>query len=156
MAAKKTLYVPENDLHVWESAENLSRESLSALVGRLLKAYVGRVGHVSSGADETLLVQVYDEESGSAITKRFRGKWLWSDPIETSNSRWNVGVKFSAALTVNRRIVVVTERGNDLDMWEHFDVYDNINDAADELPEDICSAIANAIGEEGFVEDLDI
>lgn len=149
MAAKKTLYVPDQDTDKWKELEELSGESSSAVVGRLLGAELERLREAKKAKDGKFsrLVVSYTDDEGMKRKVAFVGRWIVKDYYTT-------GVTYSVALTENERLFVLIEDSRGA---RHI-VYDSFEEMADQeggFLGDVLTRVAAEIGED-FVEELDI
>lgn len=165
MAPTKNVYVKEEDLEMWQRAEKLAPDSVSALVSRLLREWVeNREKTVDPQGMGRIVVSHHLDDDGTVVKKAFRGRMLLSDfASDYPGDAWQfVGGRFCnhntwfAAATASGSYVVwtVDDQGN----REHFETYDSIDDMEDEgreVPSDVIAAIASAAGEE-YVQELDI
>ena len=150
MAARKTIYMKDGAEGIWERAAELAGESLSSLIDRLLREYVGRKESVMIGTDGYIVFK-FQEEDQPVVTKRFQGRWLIREFVSDDESRlyWDV------ALTQMERLAVMAN-GRD-ELTSYFEVFDSVEDMGigGLVPQDLVSAAANEIGE-SYIQDLDI
>lgn len=107
---------------------------------------------------ERIEVEVGDGE-GPFLTKAFEGEWLiedyefnpegWNNLSGGQNYTWNV------ALTKGGNIAVYRQDGTDADSPASLDVYHTLDDADDDVPEEVLAAAAAAMGSNRVIE-LDI
>jgi hypothetical protein len=154
----KTVYVRDGDVGLWEKAEQLAGESLSAFLTDALRRHVSCVEREAKlkADEERIVVEVSDGE-GHPIKKAFRGTWLVRD--------WGPE-GWGAARTAAGRIAVlelgglqVFENLDELDAWgegiqQEFDD-DEMDQWADGKVLEFVALVAAALGED-YVVELDI
>jgi hypothetical protein len=152
---KKTLYVREEDIEVWEQAQSLAGgdESLSSIVIEALRRYLRIRGGQPSEIEgmKRIVVETYDQDE-RLIRKAFVGKWL-VEAMQTEANRY----RWSIAQTQKGSIVVYCFKG-ELPRDEcitDFKVYDSFDELEQDVPDDVLAAVAVELGED-FVQDLDI
>lgn len=102
---------------------------------------------------ERIVVETYDDDE-NCIKKAFVGRWL-VEGMESEES--DIGWHWSVAQTEKGNIVVYSFLGDTPDMGckTTFRVFAGLEDAEGEVPDDVLSAAASAMGVE-FVQELDI
>lgn len=140
MAIPKTVYIDEADEAVWERAEELSSESMSQLVSRLLKEEVARMVKLQEYGEgsEHIMIDVSVLGEGSDYdTKRvaFNGRW-----IVEGVSGYNV------ALTDDGRLLTYFDAEGFM-LHQIYESSDELQGDAD-VPEDVKEAVAEALGED--------
>ncbi|MBV1734265.1 MAG: hypothetical protein KMY50_00540 [Candidatus Desulforudis sp.] len=104
------------------------------------------------GAMERIMVNVWDDNSDIPVIKKaFRGRWLVGD-MATEVDGYMGGIRWSVALTQGERIAIYSSNPHSFGKLE---VYESLEDAEDDLPEDVYAAVASQI-DENYVQELDI
>jgi len=155
VSPNKTLYIRDEDMPIWERAEQAAkqaRQSLSQLVIGALQRYLPL--EPPNGDLEQITVEVGEHR----LKKRFIGRWL-VDPDEhetrTDQQGFDAGAYWGVALTKRGRIAVYVAHVNE-DWPTDLEVYDSLDDAANgKVPADILAMAATELGEERVVQ-LDI
>ena len=150
--ATKTLYIKEQDENIWAEAEDLTKESASSLVTRLLKQEVERLKERKaklSGTSERIVVKVQESD---CIPRNvaFQGRWLFDD-LELED-----GVIYSVAITEKQKLFVLQEEAR---FGSHYDVYDSLEEMvkneSQKYPAELFHWISARL-ESDYVEELDI
>lgn len=149
MAAKKTLYVPDQDTDKWKELEEFSGESSSAVVGRLLSAELERLREAKKAKDGkcSRLVVGYTDDEGIKRKVAFVGRWI-------VQGYYTTGVTYSVALTEKERLFVLIEDNRGA---RHL-TYDTFEEMAGQeggFLGDLLAQVAAMIGED-YIEELDI
>ena len=161
MMPNKTIYVSEVDLPIFERAQTLANESLSATVAKALRLFVEKADRTSRGF-ETVELRV-----GKNSMKRFQGKLIedWK-PLHATV----VNEKYQIFLTPKEKVVVYVVKGPDIpvnlpaemyrrivtDRVEYkFDVYDTLEYAKWSIPEELYERLESILIKE-TIEELDI
>ena len=149
MAAKKTLYVPDQDTDKWKELEELSGESSSAVVGRLLGAELERLREAKKARDGkySRLVVSYEDE-GIKRKVAFVGRWIVKDYYAT-------GYTYSVALTEKGGIFVLTEHNLHGDGYSAYESFQAFKEDEEQFPAELLAQVAAGIGED-YIEELDI
>lgn len=132
----KTIYVRTEDLPVFERAEKLSGDSLSAVIAEALKKFVERKDAEAAGLDEHTL-QINNWEQGERTVK-FVGRLLVADcryhgQTSDEKDRWT---DWAIYQTEAGKIIIFREHGS---LWEgetgssEFVVRDSLPDYDDEV-----------------------
>ena len=153
----KTIYVKDSDVELWNEAEQLAGESMSAFIADALRSHVAIARRRKELGDqmERITIDMSDKYGERTWTAGFTGTWLVypDDDSRTAEEGWDSGVAWGVALTQKNRIAVFTRHVNTDD--SQFEHYDSISDAAGKVPGDILSQAAGALGED-YVVELDI
>ena len=176
----RTIYVADTDLPIFEKAQKLVGDNLSAAITQALHAFVEKEEAKGSGFEE-IIVKV--GKGRPYLTKQFRGHLLASRRIRTQNgARLLTLVVYQ---TAKGRFAVYTKNSANWSDWskwskksanawdwnngqpdydwssyleenEHrLDVYDSLDDLKDSIPEELYESIARHTNGED-VEILDI
>ena len=94
---KKTVYVRESDLELWEEAEKMAKESLSGLLAVALREYVTQQ-RARDGEMGRIVVEVADDEDSPLVKKAFTGTWLMEDFI-SADPNVMAGTLYDVALS---------------------------------------------------------
>lgn len=111
---------------------------------------------VDNASRSTELITVETGEDYN-ITKGFHGRWLIiadPDKTRTAEDGYDAGAYWGVAVTAKNRIAVYTAHCNE-GFAAQLDDFDTLEDAKDELPEDIYAEAAAALGED-YVIMMDI
>lgn len=147
-ANRKNIYVRDADLDVWERAERLAQEPISALVSRLLGNYVQQREAVTHR-----IVVAAKDQADNVTRKAFKGRMLVSDYV-SGDPPAMAHVRYHAAQGA----------GGSLALWYQesdghagrFRTYDDLSAAMSEgWPTDFLSAASSALGEE-YAEEIDL
>jgi len=90
-----------------------------------------------------------EETEQFTVTKRFEGRWLSGEDglyPDDEDKMWMAGISFHAVQTKGGRIVILTDDRNS-ESFDSMEVFASIDDLDGKVPENVISAIANAIGE---------
>lgn len=153
---KKTIYIRLGDIELWEKAEKLAGESLSALLIEALRQYVEKRERELKAREErqtemenvTLEITPVDGATGFVLSNRaykvqFTGTLLGS----TSGIP-----RYDVYLTKGGKLIVYYT-ATDIAGYEEFDTLEDLaNEYADKLGDDIMTEIADALGEEYVVK----
>ena len=179
----KTLYVKDSDAPVWEEAEKLVPNGVSALVTSLLAGHLERNRPPDAGGFERLEVEVREDEDKPIIRKAFIGRWLippsqgfeayYSDEEEARfGLMQDAGARrfYAVAQTKKGKLAVYrwqttgsSSRPEDTPDWAELSVFDSFDEFADSVidsripayPAAVVSAVAELLGQPYSIE-LDI
>jgi hypothetical protein len=145
----KTLYVRDDDLPLWERAQNYAAErnrSVSAVVTEALKTFLP--AEIKAGDMSEIRVETGEEPT---ITRAFIGRWLVepdADGTRTVVDGYDAGTYWGIALTRRGKIAVYSAHCNDR-RAARLDVHDDLDEAEnDGTPPDLISMAATALGQE--------
>jgi hypothetical protein len=144
---RKNVYIRDSDLEVWNRAEQLASEPISALLTRLLGNYVQQ----REMPTERIVVAVNGHD-GTIARKAFRGRMLVSNyPADDPAMR---GTRFYAAQGAAGGLALWYQHGDGY--LGGFQTYGGLGDATDkEWPPDFLSAISLALSE-GYADEIDL
>lgn len=146
---RRNLYVSAQDREIWERAEKLAPESLSALVSELLRRYVAQ-----REASRDRIVVDFEDQAGNRQRKAFKGRMLVSE-FESAEPGVMAGTKYSAAQGANGGLAIWYESGGAGGRGD-FSTYVSIEEArAGSWPEDFIAAAAIALGED-YAEEIEL
>ncbi len=151
-ANRKNIYVRDDDLAVWERAEQLAgNESISALISRLLRNYVAQRETVEG----RVVVELQDRDE-NVTRKAFTGRSL-VEHFESGGTAVTIGTEYFAAQGERGGLALWHQgRNDDYADARSFSTYSSLSEAADERwPEDFLSAVASALDEE-YAEEIDL
>lgn len=110
MSPNKTVYIRDDDVPTWESAEQAAKQAgqpLSRVIVRLLREHVEQL----PAADDEVIVDMRDKE-GRDWEEAFRGRWL-IEPEDDNRFGRDVGDCYGIALTAKGKIAVYVYHVND-------------------------------------------
>jgi hypothetical protein len=153
----KTIYIREADAEVWQRAEKLAGDSVSALITDALRRYVEEEELKERTGMESIEVEFWGPEE-SPYYATFVGRWLlWPDESETRTGEpgYDLGAYYGVALTRRGNIAVYIRHVNDrfapiLHTYGSFEAAEKGG-----MPGDILAMAAAEISE-GYVQKLDI
>jgi hypothetical protein len=144
---RKNIYVRDSDLEVWDRAEQLASEPISALLSRLLSNYVQQ----REMPTERIIVAINDRD-GTIARKVFKGRMLVSN--YSADDPAMRGTRFYAAQGVAGRLALWYQHGDG--RAGGFQTYGDLGDATGkEWPLDFLSAVSSALSE-GYAEEIDL
>jgi hypothetical protein len=161
MVPNKTIYVKDEDAEIWERAEKLAEDSVSALVARLLRQWVeDREALIDSAGMKRIIVEHHDDED-VIVRKAFKARILLEDfTSEYPEGTWDAGFAnhntWFAAIGAKGNFVVWTVSDGPAGEW--FEVYESIADmesTESSPPADVIAAVAAAAGED-YAQELDV
>jgi hypothetical protein len=148
MSPNKTLYIRDEDLPIWERAEEIAREhgvSLSQHVTQALKRTAPPI--IDEEDLEEIRVTIGEHNRAEA----FAGRWLVEpdrDETRTGEEGYDAGAYWGVALTKRGSIAVYTAHCNE--GWPAtLEVFGSLD--ATELPEDIKADASAALGQEHVI-----
>jgi EXLDI family protein len=167
----KTIYIADADLPLFEKAQQLAGDNLSATIVQALKKFVQSQEASAKGFEE---ITVKVGKHRPYRTKQFRGRLLAKRQIPTQNGmRWLVMTVYQ---TMRGRFAMRTKNtpnwsawsGRTDEEWENWDwssysednelsldVYDTLDELKEHIPEDFYESVVEALnGAE--IEILDI
>lgn len=165
----KTIYVKDEDLQVFEEAEKLGGDSLSAVIAQAVKRFVQVKRAEQQGMQEyTLSVGVLRSQGADTRKVRFVGRLLAEAEVLTDqtsssrSSRDDRGTDYKIYQTQAGKILVWWKRwtrwegGSDLLDYAVFDalpgyddeIYGKVLDLIEKLPGSLLQEAAEALGEE--------
>ena len=154
---KKTLYIKEEDIKIWEQAEELAPASLSNYITTLLKKEVANKMEKRRDSNFTKIVVKVDlEDNGDELKKvAFKGRWLFEEKSGYDETLPQ-GTVYSVAITAKDKLFMLYEKFGAQEFHE-YKIYDDFNEMKDsgEVPSEILNAVADEIGED-YEEFLDI
>jgi hypothetical protein len=102
--AVKSVYVKDEDVHIWDKAKDLAGESLSQLLTSYIKQLV--ITKESANLGKERIVLHYKEDIGIPVAKSFYGKWI-IDPSNALQETESYGIdNYAVASTQKNNIVV--------------------------------------------------
>jgi hypothetical protein len=140
----KTLYIRDDDAPLWERAELMAKQSRQSL-SQMVMAALDR--HLAAGPDTTDMrdITIKRRDGARRWVEGFRGRWLL-EPGEASDEPGRPGwARYGVAETRLGRIAVYISDGNGL-REPSFKVYDSLDEAATDLPEDIVAKAEASLG----------
>jgi hypothetical protein len=144
---RKNIYVRDADLEVWDQAEKLASEPISALVTRLLGNYVRQ----REMPTDRIIVTVNGHD-GTTARKAFRGRMLVSN--YSADDPAVRGTRFYAAQGTAGGLALWYQHGDGYSGG--FQTYGGLSDATGkEWPLDFLSAVSLALSE-GYAEEIDL
>jgi hypothetical protein len=164
----KTLYIRDDAVKVWEAAEKRASKSgvsLSALITELLETYNSKQAErekFMKSEFERIEFEAEDKH-GTIRKKAFTGRWVIdpSDEFETEYSNHNgmnyqAGFQYAAAVTQKGQILIATAKRGE-PHFDSFNVYASVEEAEQgNVPPDVLSPVAAELGDEEYVEELNI
>jgi hypothetical protein len=130
LSPNKTLYIRDDDVPTWESAEAVAKRAsqpLSQLIVRLLRDHVEQLPAV----DDEITVEMRDKHGEHHWEEGFRGRWL-IEPEDTNRYGPEAGACYGIALTAKGKIAVYIYHVND--RWApELRVYDGLDEAQADL-----------------------
>ena len=166
----KTIYVADNDLPLFERAQELSGTNLSATLVEALKQYIANFAPAEEKEGfETVTIKV--SEGGSYLTKQFSGRLVAQYRLAARNQPrvqlFELYKTVKGKFALYYRYVPKWVEGTTNRDWEkqaslgsvandhHFEVYDELEQVKDNAPVELYNlAVRNLHGEN--VEVLDI
>lgn len=122
----KTIYVKDEDLSIFEEAEKLGGDSLSAVIAQVVKRFVAAEKSKAQGFEEhTLEVGQYNPRGADDTRKvRFVGRLLAKQRVYTgqTDSRDDRGTNYAIYQTKAGKIVV---------HWKHWSSWDGEGSSSD-------------------------
>lgn len=144
---RKNIYVRDSDLEIWDRAEQLASEPISALLSSLLRNYVQQ----REMPTERIIVAVNDHD-GAIARKAFRGRMLVSN-YSTDDPAVR-GTRFYAAQGAAGGLALWYQHGDGYSGG--FQSYAHLGDATGkEWPLDFLSAVSLALSG-GYAEEIDL
>ena len=144
---RKNIYVRDSDLEVWDRAEQLASEPISALLASLLRNYVQQ----REMPTERIIVAVNDHD-GATTRKAFRGRMLVSN--YSADDPTVRRTRFYAAQGATGGLALWYQHGDGYSGG--FQTYADLGDATGkEWPLDFLSAVSLALSE-GYAEEIDL
>jgi hypothetical protein len=144
---RKNIYVRNADLEVWDQAEKLASEPISALVTRLLSNYVQQ----REMPTDRIIVAVNGPD-GAIARKAFRGRMLVSN--YSADDPAVRGTRFYAAQGATGGLALWYQHGDGYPGG--FQTYGDLGDTTGkEWPLDFLSAVSLALSE-GYAEEIDL
>jgi hypothetical protein len=157
MVPNKTIYIREADAEVWQRAEKLAGDSVSALITEALRRYVEQEEQKERTGMERIEVELWGPED-RPYEATFVGRWLlWPDETETRTGEpgYDAGAYYGVALTRRGNIAVYMRHVND-GFAPILNTYRSFEEAEEEgIPGDILAMAASEISD-GYVQKLDI
>jgi hypothetical protein len=157
MVPNKTIYIREADAEVWQRAEKLAGDSISALITKALRRYVEQEEQKERAGMESIEVEKWGPED-TPYRAAFVGRWLlWPDENETRTGEpgYDAGAYYGVALTRREKIAVYMRHVND-GFPPKLKIYDWFDDAEEDgIPGDILAIAASEISDD-YVQKLDI
>ena len=149
MAAKKTLYVPDQDAPMWKELEELSGENASALVARLLNDELERLREIKKAREGKFskIVIEYKDNDGTTRKVAFTGRWI----VEEYK---NNGTYYSVAISEKFRLFVLIKDNRGAEYQVH-DSFETMQDFEGKYPGGLLALVADYLKED-YVEELDI
>lgn len=147
---KRAVYVRDADEPIWEKAQQLAGESMSALILDMLRNYVQKREEVKEGMERVEIeVSVMNDNglpTGGMRKVAFQGRELASTAWRDAN--------ITAYLTAKGKFLFFYDSNSGPSSYS---VYDDLEEAAEEMDygADFLAEVAEAAGEE-YVEELDI
>jgi len=137
------LHIGDEDVALWERAELVAkrrRQSLSLLVMAALDRHLGDEPDQGELQD----IKIKRREGDRRWVEAFRGRWLVEhEPSDDPNRpAW---ARYGVAETRYGRLAVYVSDANEL-REPRFKVYDSLDQAAVDLPEDIVAKVEAALG----------
>jgi hypothetical protein len=124
---------------------------ISAICQRALRDELDRLGLADQ--DVVPMEKITVEVGEPALTTGFIGRWLvmpGRDETRTGEEGYDAGAYWGIALTQKHRIAVYTAHCND--RWAPvINDYDTLDDAAEDVPEDIIALAAAELGEQRVI-----
>jgi len=157
MVPNKTIYVRKADAEVWQRAEELAGDSVSALITEALRRYVEQEDQKERTDMERIEIELWGPEE-RPYQAAFVGQWLlWPDEDETRTGEpgYDLGAYYGVALTQRGNIAVYIQHVND-GFAPRLKTYHSFEEAEkDVMPGDILAMAASEISD-GYVQKLDI
>jgi hypothetical protein len=161
----KTVYLPDDEVEVWEKARRLANDRLSPVILRALKEFImTKEAEAAEAAGFERIEVAFDDATDNGLPKRkaFYGRWII--PPETPLTLWDdggaEGDHYCVAVTAKNNVVILSwtegvDRGEGYVSHKRFSVYPSFaKAAADQL---VNPAAREAIRKLGVpVEELDI
>ena len=157
MVPNKTIYIREADAEVWQRAEKLAGDSVSALITEALRRYVEEEEQKERTGMERIEIDLWGP-GDIPYQAAFVGRWLlWPDETETRTGEpgYDAGAYYGVALTQRANIAVYMRHVND-GFAPILKTYGSFEQAEEEgIPGDILAIAASEISD-GYVQKLDI
>jgi len=157
MVPNKTIYIREADADVWQRAEQLAGDSVSALITEALRRYVEEEELKERTGMESIEVELWGPED-MPYQAAFVGRWLlWPDENETRTGEpgYDAGAYYGVALTRRANIAVYIRHVNE-GFAPTLKTYASFEEAEEDgIPGDILAIAASEISD-GYVQKLDI
>lgn len=166
----KSVYVKDEDLPIWDSAQKAHGKSMSSLITQLLKKHMEeRMPTAAESAEMTKITVTTREENSAPLIKQvFTGRWLITPqravvPVsDDPGVSYANGLRYALAVT-KKGAVAVYEFGDDPEGCADLLVYDDFEDiegAELEMgrplyPTNVLAAFAEVLNAD-FVVELDI
>jgi hypothetical protein len=157
MVPNKTIYIREADADVWQRAEKLAGDSVSALITEALRRYVEEEEQKERTGMESIEVEFWGPED-KPYQAAFVGRWLlWPDETETRTGEpgYDAGAYYGVALTRRGNIAVYIRHVNDgfAPILKTYGSFEKAEEGG--IPGDILAIAASEISD-GYVHKLDI
>lgn len=149
MSPNKTLYIRDDQVSIWERAENAAaqaRQPMSQLVVRLLRDHLTQV----ETANDEITVDMRDKD-GREWAEAFRGRWLIA-PDDDNRFGSDAGACYGIAQTAKGKIAAYAYHVND--RWPPaLTVYSGLDELQGDLhlAEEAIAAAASAMGQRRVV-----
>lgn len=155
---KKTIYVRESDMPLWEEAEKLGG-NVSGLIADALRRYVEE----EKRRKETGMKMIEVDVSGHPASQRvrFEGRWLVEpdqDRTRPDDPAGEDGFYYGVALTKRGKIAVYIDNANWPSKDARLDTYPSLDGAVVEggLPEEIYERAEAAMMDLDYIAEWDI
>ena len=158
----KTIYVKDTDLPLFEKAEALGGENLSATIATALRRFVEVEEAKADGmSEQEIEVGVFSDRSSNDTRKiRFIGKqiasaWVYSGQTSSGDDR---GTDYTLYLTKKGKLLLHREywsRWQGEDGEASYNIYDSLAELADSVPGSLIQQAGESLGQD-TAEYLDV
>lgn len=161
-----TIYIPDEQEHLYSAARIQLGDSLSKIIVRCLERELENMKLKA----ERIVVEIYDEHSDRRTKKAFEGSFIIGSEAEGEEFSFEEGSEitmmshggYAVAVTKASRIVVLEfdrdDNATDLQVYDDFEEFQNAtmdNGRYPSYPESLIQAVASDLGIE-HIENLDI
>ena len=164
MMPNKTIYVADADLPVFEKAQQLAGDNLSATIAQALKRFVAMQEARESGFQEVTVKVGRVTQAAKRFTGRLLAKGETADRSDLRHERYTVYETTKGKIAVYVKSSPNWNYSGGEEIWEHWgdersenrlDVYDSVEELKGKIPGELYSVVERALSDDP-VEYLDI